>query len=112
MRDVRSQMVAGLGAVEEKVEEVERRVMEDMRASQMRDLAEMEEMEEMRDQMRVMCEQLSLLPSQLRLLGRQCDEVKGQLGCSISGQGMTRQGLEEIDGSRAAGHEAAAGGGG
>ena len=58
-----------------------------MKTSQTRDLAEMEEMEEMRDQMSamsdqmsVMNEQLSRLPSQLRLLGRQCDEVKGRLG--------------------------------
>ena len=54
--------------MEEKVEEVERRVMEDMRASQRRDWARGDEMEEMRDQMRVMSDQLlSLLPSQLRL---------------------------------------------
>ena len=80
MRDVRDRMMAGLGVVEE-------RVMEGMRASQLRDVSEMEEMVGISDQisavgeqMSVMSEQLGLLPSQLRLLGRQCDEVKGQLG--------------------------------
>jgi hypothetical protein len=96
MRDVRGQMEAGLGAVEE-------RVREGMRSSQLRDVAEMEEMVEMHDlisamgeQMNVMSEQLGLLPSQLRLLGRQCDEVKGQLGRLAGEQAVMGKRVEEV----------------
>ena len=103
LRHVSERMDAGLGAVEEQAEEVKRRVMEGMRASQMRDVAEMEEMVELHDQisamgeqMSVMSKQLGLLPSQLRLLGRQCDEVKGQLGRLADEQAVMGRRVEEV----------------
>ena len=96
MRDVRDRMMVGLGVVEE-------RVMEGMRASQLRDVSEMEEMVGISDQisavgeqMSVMSEQLGLLPSQLRLLGRQCDEVKGQLGRLADEQAVMGKRVEEV----------------
>jgi phage-related tail protein len=88
--------MAGLGVVEE-------RVMEGMRASQLRDVSEMEEMVGISDQMgamgeqmSVMSKQLGLLPSQLRLLGRQCDEVKGQLGRLADEQAVMGRRVEEV----------------
>jgi hypothetical protein len=46
--------------------------------------------------MSVMNEQLGLLPSQLRLLGRQCDEVKGQLGRLAGEQAVMGRRVEEV----------------
>lgn len=69
-----------------------------------------------------MSEQLGLLPSQLRLLGRQCDEVKGQLGRLAGEQAVMGKRVEEVQRGRcegaarrdrpgAAGYAAAARGG-